>query len=282
MSLLVVGALHRDVVVRAPRLPRLDETLKGTEVAYRFGGKGGNQAVAAARAGARVAFAGRIGADDAGRAMRAELVAAGVDVTRLQEGRGASGMSVAITEASGGYGAVIISGENLEIDPAALTLPAGCRIVLAQNEVDPGLLPHLARLAQAGAAELWLNAAPAAGLAADALRKVDVLIVNRLEAADLAGVTPDSLDGAGLTRALQALVPRARILVTLGAGGVAHAATGRAVEHFAASSVEIVSTHGAGDMFVGSLAAAVLRGDGWPQAIRFAQRQAAALISTPR
>jgi ribokinase len=282
MSILVVGALHWDVVVRAPRLPRLDETLRGSEVAYRCGGKGGNQAMAAAGAGARVAFAGRIGADDAGRAMRAELVAAGVDVARLQEGHGASGMSVAITEASGGYAAVIVSGENLEIDPDALTLPEGCRIVLAQNEVDPGLLPQLARLARAGAAELWLNAAPAAGLSPEVLRLVDVLIVNRLEAADLAGVAPDLLTGGELVLALQSLAPRARILVTLGADGVAHAAAGRAVERFDAAAVDVVSTHGAGDMFVGSLAAAVLRGDDWPEAIRFAQGRAAVLIATPR
>jgi ribokinase len=282
MSLLVVGALHWDVVVRAPRLPRLDETLRGSDVAYRLGGKGGNQAMAAAGAGARVAFAGRIGADDAGRAMRAELVAAGVDVARLQEGHGASGMSVAITEASGGYAAVIVSGENLEIDPDALTLPEGCRIVLAQNEVDPGLLPQLARLARAGAAELWLNAAPAAGLSPEVLRLVDVLIVNRLEAADLAGVAPDLLTGGELVLALQSLAPQARILVTLGADGVAHAAAGGVVERFAADAVAVVSTHGAGDMFVGSLAAAVLRGDGWPEAIRFAQGRAAALIAAPR
>jgi ribokinase len=191
-------------------------------------------------------------------------------------------MSVAITEKTGNYGAVIVSGENSKIDPAALTLPEGCCIVLAQNEVDPGLLSHLSRLTRAGTAKLWLNAAPATGLSPEALRLVDVLIVNRLEAADLVGATPGQLSGDALLEALQSVAPQARILVTLGAGGVAHAAAGGAVEHFAADAVEVISTHGAGDMFVGSLAAGVLRGDGWPAAIRFAQSKAAALISTPR
>ena len=86
MSLLVVGALHWDVVVRAPRLPELDETLRGQEVAYQFGGKGGNQAIAAAKAGAPVNFAGRIGADAAGKSMLKQLETAGVDVSQLQRG----------------------------------------------------------------------------------------------------------------------------------------------------------------------------------------------------
>jgi ribokinase len=131
------------VVVRAPRLPRLDETLRGEAVDYRLGGKGGNQALAAARAGARVAFAGRIGGDDPGARMRAELVAAGVDVAGLQQGDGASGMSVAITTADGGYGAVIVSGETLSLDAAAVRVPEGCRMILAQNEVSAEMLGAL-------------------------------------------------------------------------------------------------------------------------------------------
>lgn len=101
MSLLVVGALHWDVVVEAPRLPQLDETLHGQNVAYQFGGKGGNQAVAAARAGAEVSFAGRIGNDAAGQSMRNRLTEAGVDIGQLQQGNGASGMSVAIVTEGG-------------------------------------------------------------------------------------------------------------------------------------------------------------------------------------
>ena len=95
-TVLVLGALHWDVIVRAPALPRLDETLIGRDVRYAFGGKGGNQAVAAAQMGARVAMAGRVGTDAAGQAMRAVLDQAGVDHQQVSTDPGASGMSVAI------------------------------------------------------------------------------------------------------------------------------------------------------------------------------------------
>ncbi|MDG4649548.1 PfkB family carbohydrate kinase [Roseibacterium sp. SDUM158017] len=279
-GLLVVGALHWDVVVRAPRLPRVDETLKGQAVDYRFGGKGGNQALAAARAGARTAFAGRVGADDPGRRMRAALVAAGVDVAGLQEGRGASGMSVAITRGDGAYGAVIVSGENLAIDAAALMVPKGCRMVLAQNEIAAATLGLLPGLAQAAGAEFWLNAAPADDLPEGLLRQVDGLIVNRLEAGDLLGSA--ALSPGEMVEGLSAMATRATVIVTLGEEGVAHAVPGGDPVIAPARRVEVRSTHGAGDMFAGSLAAAILRGDDVGAAVAFAQERAAALISSRR
>ncbi|KPP83685.1 MAG: ribokinase [Rhodobacteraceae bacterium HLUCCA08] len=282
MSLLVVGALHWDVVVTADRLPRIDETLRGDAVDYRFGGKGGNQAVAAARAGARVGFAGRIGRDDAGRAMRAVLEGAGVNVTGLVRGGGASGMSVAITVADGGYGAVIVSGENLKIDAKAVDIPEDCRIVLLQNESAPGLLSAMApRVRDAGAA-LWLNAAPATGIGPEALALVDTLIVNRIEGADLLGADPGTLSGAEMVEGLMDLAPRARIVLTLGGDGVAFAEAGGKVRLAPARKVDVVSTHGAGDTFVGTLAAAELAGASLGQAIEAAQGAAALLISQTR
>jgi ribokinase len=279
-ELLVVGALHWDVVVRAPRLPRRDETLRGQAVDYRFGGKGGNQALAAAGAGASVAFAGRIGADDPGRRMRAELVAAGVDVTGLQDGSRASGMSVAITEEDGSYGAVIVSGENLCMDLEAIRVPEGCRMVLAQNEIAAEALAALPSIAREAGAAFWLNAAPADGVRPDLLRAADGLIVNRLEAGDLLG--RDGLSPKEMVAGLAALAPRATIIVTLGADGVVFADPDGEVRHVPAEKVEVRSTHGAGDMFVGSLAAALLRGDGVGESVALAQRRAAELIASPR
>jgi ribokinase len=268
------------VVVRAPRLPRLDETLRGEGVDYRLGGKGGNQALAAARAGARVAFAGRIGGDDPGARMRSELIAGGVDVSGLQQGAGASGMSVAITAADGGYGAVIVSGENRSIDMGAVRLPEGCRMVLAQNEIAPETLTALSGLAGGAGAAFWLNAAPAEGLPPGLLRGLDGLIVNRLEACDLLGTS--DLSPGEMVEALAARAPRAAVVVTLGADGVAYAEAGGAVHLRPARKVQVRSTHGAGDMFAGSLAAALLRGDGLGPAIAFAQERAADLIAAIR
>ncbi|MDW4500026.1 PfkB family carbohydrate kinase [Sulfitobacter sp. D35] len=281
MSLLVVGALHWDVVVQADRMPRLDETLAGQSVAYRFGGKGGNQAIAAARSGCKTAFAGRIGADDAGQAMRKELISAGIDVSRLQKGAGASGMSVAITVAGGEYGAVIVSGENREIGAGSITLPMDCRIVLMQNELAPQMLPAMARKASDAGAELWLNAAPADGLGPDDLRCVDVLIVNRIEAADLFGMVPGDRKPADLVAALRDIAPKARVVVTLGADGVAFS-TASGVECAAAPKIVPVSMHGAGDVFVGTLAAASLRGESFAAAIATAQQAAAGHVAQIR
>lgn len=272
-DLLVVGALHWDVVVRAPRLPRIEETLRGDEVVYRLGGKGGNQALAAARADAHVAFVGRIGDDDPGSRMRAELEAAGIDTSGLQQGDGATGMSVAIAVADGSYGAVIISGENLSIDVGALHLPEGCRMVLAQNEIAAETLAALPGFAAKAGVAFWLNAAPAQGVPTDVLRQADGLIVNRLEACDI--LQTDRLTPAEMVKALSAHAPRANIIVTLGAEGVAFAEAEGDVHLAPAPKVKVRSTHGAGDVFTGSIAAAVLRGDDLAHAVAFAQDRAA-------
>ncbi|MGR3486010.1 MAG: PfkB family carbohydrate kinase [Paracoccaceae bacterium] len=267
MSLVVAGALHWDVVVRAPSLPRLDETLKGGPATYRLGGKGGNQALAAARAGARVTFWGRVGSDAPGETMRAALTDGGVDASQLQSGPGASGMSVAI-ETPRGYGAVIVAGENHALDLSALSLPPRTEILLCQNELAAGAWPHMAGLARAAGAQAWLNAAPAHGID---VGLADVLIVNRVEAADLGG--------AG---ALRAVAPGAHLIVTLGAKGVVHHAPGADPVAHPARPAWVVSTHGAGDAFCGTLAARRLAGASWPDAIGAAQDAASALISTPR
>ena len=121
----VVGSLHLDIVVAAPRLPARDETLMGSAWHFKCGGKGGNQAVAAARFGSPTGFGGQVGDDDFGRRLTANLAAAGVDIAHVgvDPARG-SGMSVAITEAAGEYGAVVVSGANLTIDAAAIAARA--------------------------------------------------------------------------------------------------------------------------------------------------------------
>lgn len=282
MSLLVVGALHWDVVVRAPRLPELDETLRGQDVAYQFGGKGGNQAIAAAKAGAQVRFAGRIGADAAGAAMRAQLEMAGVDVNQLQQGAGASGMSVAIVTAAGDYGAVIVSAENHAFDMATFEIPADCTAVLLQNEMGQGVFAACANAAHdRGVPVLW-NAAPAKEVPAADLALVDTLIVNRVEAADILGCEDIGADPTSAVTKLSERVPSAEIILTLGGDGVAFAAPGETCEVQAARAVDVVSTHGAGDVFVGAYAAGRLRGLSLPQAVSAGQEAAAAHVSQRR
>lgn len=282
MSLLVVGALHWDVVVRAPRLPHLDETLRGQNVSYQFGGKGGNQAIAAAKAGAKVAFAGRIGSDEAGASMRGLLAAAKVDVSQLQQGPGASGMSVAIVTKDGDYGAVIVSAENHAFDTSALEVPPGCAMVLLQNEMGEGVLSACAHMARKQGARVVWNAAPAKGVPASDLALVDTLIVNRVEAADILDRADLGPNPVAAVAALSELAPQAEVILTLGGDGVAFAAPNTPAKVQAAMKVEVISTHGAGDVFVGTFAANHLRGLSLSDAVFAGQEAAAAHISHRR
>jgi ribokinase len=270
---LVLGALHHDVVVDAPRLPAVDETLPGTGVDYRFGGKGGNQAVAAARMGAGVSMAGRVGRDEAAAAILSALDGSGVDRSLVLEADAPTGMSVAITLPSGDYGAVIVSGANLENDGNVFwSVPPAT--VLLQNEIPESANLALVRRLPSETL-LIVNAAPARPLPDELAARTDVLILNRVEAEGLTGAT----DPEEASRALEGLV-RGTVVLTLGADGVVLARDGK-VSHHPAFRVDVVSTHGAGDMFAGALAARLTDGEPMAQALRFAQAAAALFVSAP-
>ncbi|MBW7922433.1 MAG: bifunctional hydroxymethylpyrimidine kinase/phosphomethylpyrimidine kinase [Rubellimicrobium sp.] len=276
MSVLVCGALHLDVMVDAPHLPARDETVTGSAVAYAFGGKGGNQAVAAARMGARVHMAGRVGADGFAQVLLVGLDAAGVDRGQVQAVGGASGMSVAVVEAGGAYGAVIVSAANLAHD-GCITLPPGCTSLVLQNEIPPAANRQAATRARAAGVRVILNAAPARVDDRALLALADILVVNRVEAAQYLGQR-DLSDPQGAARALATLGP-AQVIVTLGEGGlVLHDGTTR---HLPAPRVRAVSSHGAGDAFIGALAARLDAGDALPAARAFAQKAAALHVATP-
>lgn len=257
MSLLVAGSLHLDVVLNAPHLPALDETVTGTTVEYVFGGKGGNQAMAAARLGADVAFIGRAGSDQFGDTIRDTLGAGGVNIAQLQRDVGPSGMSAAIVNKNGDYGAVIVSAANLNIDTAHIAVPDDVSMVLLQNEIPEVVNLDVARKAKASGAQVWLNAAPARRLSDELVGMIDLLIVNRVEAQFYQNEIAVT------------------VLTTLGEAGVTFQG-----DNWPGFPVDVVSTHGAGDMFVGALAAETLRGADMPNAIAFAQAAAALHVSS--
>lgn len=265
--MLVFGALHHDVIVTAERLPALDETLPGTGVTYALGGKGGNQALAAARLGAFVAFAGRVGRDEAGAAMTAQLAAGGVDVSRIAvDATLASGMSVAIVTQGGDYGAVIVSAANGAIDGGSIALPHDCCLVLLQNEVPEGANLAVARKAAAAGARVVLNAAPARAVSRELLSLTDVLVVNRVEA-EMIGRGLDDYAGT--------------LIETRGGDGCILRSAGEDAHHVAAFPVSVVSTHGAGDCFTGALACRLAAGGDLDTAVRFAAAAAALHVSVP-
>ena len=274
---MVVGSLHYDIIVEADHLPRMDETAIGTRWYPKFGGKGGNQAVSAIKQGAAARMVGAVGDDSFGHFLREKLRAAGVDdrFVRLAPGVG-SGMSVALLDANGDYAATIVSGANLQIDVAALAAPALWKdigLLILQNEVPEAVNRAAATEARARGLPVLLNAAPFRPLPADLLANVTHLIVNAVEAEGLG--TPPVTSLAAASAAARQLSPlAANVIATAGAQGLA-AASGQETVSVPAENVRTVSSHGAGDAFIGALAAALLRGATLHVAAQTAARAAA-------
>jgi ribokinase len=266
-AVVVIGSLNTDHIVRVDRLPLEGETVTGDSYLVAAGGKGLNQAVAAARQGASVAFVGCVGGDPAGRylldLLREEGV--GVDSVRVAEGA-ASGVALVTVAASGANTVVVAPLANRMLATADIEaaghLIDGARVVLAQLEVPhAAVLAGLSRARAAGGVAI-LNPAPAAGpLPAALLEVVDVLVPNETEAAALTGL---AVEDAAL--ALRRAGP-ATVIVTLGSAG-ALAVTGEGVSTVHPFDVRVVDPTGAGDAFSGTLAAALAAGQPLEAALR--------------
>jgi ribokinase len=247
------------------------------------GGKGGNQAVMAARAGARVAMIGRVGADDFGDRLRAHLAAHNVDARAVDvDASMGSGMSTAIVRDDGEYGAVIVSGANLRLDPADIgdrwRSAGGAQTLVLQNEIPEAANIAAAIVARASGAKVILNAAPARSMSVELLDLVDVLVVNRVEAEMLSGVAV--CDPATARDALPKLgADRRDVIVTLGGAGLVVQSRGAEPKGIPPIPVDVVSTHGAGDCFVGALAYRLASGAPLIEAAAAANEAAAAHVS---
>jgi ribokinase len=265
----VFGSLHLDIMLKAPRLPVPDETVTGEDWQFKCGGKGGNQAVAAARAGASTAFVGCVGDDDFGKRLLANLKTAGVDCSRVAVSEtGTSGMSVAIALPDGDYGAVIVSGTNRSIDARELG-GIEAKVLLLQNEVPPEANLAAARLMAGSSARIVHNAAPFRDVGDELLSLTSLVVLNRVEAEAMTGCREP------LEAARQAAGFGCDVIVTAGAKGCVVATARGDVTAIAAPRVAAGSSHGAGDVFCGTLAAALSGGDGLEAAARKAVDQAA-------
>ncbi len=260
----VVGSVNMDLVLRAPRMPQVGETLLGTSFCQVPGGKGANQAVAAARQGALVSMIGRVGADAFGLALRAALAADGIALDLLGTSADApSGVAAIVVDNDGNNSIVLAPGANMQlgvadIDAARAAICAG-ELLVCQLEVPLAVVSHAIGLArQAGRAVLF-NPAPVSPLPPGLLAQVDYLVVNETEAAQLTGIVPDGERAA--RRAALALLAQGAgaVLLTLGAQGVLVAVDG-CVHAIGAVRVRAVDSTAAGDTFVGALAVALLDG----------------------
>ncbi|HEX6971295.1 MAG TPA: ribokinase [Limnochordia bacterium] len=284
---LVVGSLNMDLVVRTPRLPAVGETVIGGRLERIPGGKGANQAVAAARLGARVALVGRVGADGFGDDLLAAAAASGVDLSHVVRDRErATGVAaILVEEGSGQNQIVVLPGANEAVAAAdveaaeSLVAEAGC--VVAQLEVPLVAVETLAGLARRHRVPFVLNPAPACPLPDSLLSLVDVLTPNEAEAERLSGIPVR--DAADAERAAAHLRRRGarRVVVTLGARGVLADLGDGPPSHLPAFAVRAVDTVAAGDAFTGGLAVGLAEGMDVRAAVALGMATAAISVTRP-
>ena len=279
MTIIVLGSVNSDLVVRVPRLPRPGETVLGGEFLRSAGGKGANQAVAAARAGnGPVVFLAAIGDDEFGRQSLVGLEGEGIDCRWIRVMPGiATGVALIMVDASGENLISVASGANLHLAPQQIDqVPeetfSEARVLLASLETPPDAVERgLARARQAGAMTI-LNPAPALALerAGPLLRLADVVTPNEHEAAALAEMpVTDSSSAAAAARAMQAR-GAGHVVVTLGSDGCVVCALDSAPVAIPARSAQAVDTTAAGDAFSGALALALSEGKSLPDSAQFA------------
>ncbi len=279
-----IGSLNVDLVVRVTRMPGTGETVTGHALERHLGGKGLNQALAAARAGGDVALVGAVGTDDGGTWMRTELGAEGVDLTAVSTIEGASGTALIEVDASGANRIVVIPGANgwltADYTSEQVRRLASARIALAPLEVPPAAVLGALRAAHDAGMRTILNTAPVPpdGLPEGLLAVTDICIANEHEASLITGLDVDGIESAyAAARALRDLGAGSAI-VTLGAEGAVWS-TPEAEGHTPAYPVTPIDTVAAGDAFCGVLAASLADDLPWEVALRRASA-AGALATT--
>lgn len=266
-DVVVLGSANVDLVAFAPRLPQPGETVLGTDFAEHAGGKGLNQAVAAARAGARVAFVGAVGDDEAGTWLIDTLARDGVDVSHVvARADHPTGRALIGVAASGENAIIVAPGANATVTAPPAPLP--CRVLLAQLEIPLAAVSRAFDDARRAGILTVLNPAPAQALADELLACCDVIVPNEHEVRELGGAS--SLLARGATT----------VVVTLGARGVeVHRSDG--IVTVDAFPVRTVDTTAAGDAFCGALCARLARGERLVDSVRWAAA-AGALTTTRR
>ena len=271
-TVIVVGSINTDEIISVERRPMAGETVGNATLELHLGGKGANQAVAAARCGASVAMVGRVGADEAGRSQRADLSAEGVETANVLVSEGTpTGLAVVLLTPDGENSIVVVPGANAcltsaDIDRAGPLIERAA-VLVAQLEVPMDAVARAIELA-GDETTVVLNSAPFKTLSTGLLAHVDVLVANEHEAAALTGrLVRDPENALVAAREIVRLGPRSAI-ITLGPLGAVTVA-GDEWAHILPPEVDVVDTTGAGDAFVGALAARLAEGSGPLEASRF-------------
>ncbi len=270
-EILVVGSLNADLVVRAPHFPAPGETITGEDLATIPGGKGANQAVAAARLGASVAMIGCVGADAFGATLLENLKQNHIDSRGVRRaGASATGTAIIVVDANGENSIVLSPGANArvvnkDIKPEAM---AGVKLLLLQLEIPVEAVMHAARVAKEQGVRVLLNPAPAREIPDELLKSADYLLPNETELGLLAG--RKITDAASLEKAADLLLRRgaSNVIVTLGEKG-ALIVNKSGKRHVPAYNVRPVDTTAAGDAFIGGMAFALLNRKSLQNAVKY-------------
>ncbi|MFJ9924631.1 ribokinase [Streptomyces misionensis] len=281
-DLLVVGSANADLVIGVERRPGAGETVLGSDLSVHPGGKGANQAVAAARLGARTALLARVGDDGHGRLLLDSLRSAGVDPAGVLAGGAPTGVALITVDPSGDNSIVVSPGANARLTPADVRAAEGLlrasRVVSTQLEIPLETVEEVVRGLPSGT-RFVLNPSPPRPLPAEVLAACDPLIVNEHEARVLLGGAGAGEEPEDWARGLLALGPRS-VVVTLGAeGALVHDGSG--ATRVASVKVDAVDTTGAGDAFTAALAWRLGTGASLAEAAGYAARVGAAAVTKP-
>ncbi|WP_205544202.1 ribokinase [Rubrobacter indicoceani] len=283
----MVGSINRDFVLKVERRARPGETLTDAALELHEGGKGANQAVAAARLGAEVSILGRIGEDEIGPPLLRSLEENGVDVKSVsRDPERATGSAFIAVTPDGENSITVAPGANrglsvADVEAARERIEAAA-VVVAQLEIPPEVVEQTAGIVRESGGRMLLNFAPARRAASPGLvRGADPLVVNEIEAGILLGDPERVADPEAAMEAAPELLAlgAGSVVITLGGAGAVCAAENFGPEHVPAPEVEVVDTTGAGDAFVGALAARLSFGDTFRDAVGLAVLAGSAAVT---
>ncbi len=279
----VLGSINQDFVLKVERRPNPGETVTNAELSTHNGGKGANQATAAAFLGASVAFLGRVGDDEFGEPLVRALGEKGIDTSLVERVSGRSTGAAFITVTPDGENAITVApGANRSLTPedvdAASEAIRDARVLVAQMEIPVETVLRAVEVAAERDTRAVVNLAPTLEISRELLERLDSLVVNEHEAAFLLGSEVEGVDGAlAAAPELLSLGPRSAV-ITVGEAGAVFA-SGESTEHLLAPKVDVVDTTGAGDAFVGALAVQLARDASLEEAVAYAVRAGSAAVT---
>ena len=278
-SIVVLGSLHYDIFIKSNAIPKIGETVLAEKWFPKLGGKGANQAVALNKELIKVKFISAIGNDFFSEFLIKRLQEENISLANISKVKGNSGISVAISNKSGDYSAVVVSGVNLEIPDALLydnNLWKDASFLMIQNEIKEEMNLAAAKEAKKRNIKVFLNAAPAKKINYKLFECVDILLVNEIEAQQLSKDYSSNFDT--IATKLSNIV--SKVIITLGSDGVILCEKDNKPIHIKGYSVNVKSAHGAGDYFAGKFLIDFIKNNDFENSIRIANKKTAEFIST--